>query len=113
LWHDFSDILIAPGFCGLFYLRHLSMPSIFRALFIEELEMSRICEVCGKGPRTGNTIVRRGLAKSKGGIGLHTTGITRRRYLPNLQKIRVVENGGVKTRRVCTSCIKAGKVSKV
>ncbi len=74
--------------------------------------MARICEICGKGLKTGNSIVRRGLPKSKGGIGLHTTGITRRRFLPNLQKMRVLENGGVKTKRVCTGCLRAGKVQK-
>jgi len=74
--------------------------------------MSRVCDICGKGPRTGNKIIRKGLAKKKGGIGLHTTGITRRRYLPNLQKIRIVINGGVCSKKVCTSCIKAGKVTK-
>jgi large subunit ribosomal protein L28 len=74
--------------------------------------MSRICEICGKAPRTGNRITRRGLAKKKGGIGLHTTGISRRRFTPNVQKIRVKENNGVRTRRVCTSCIKGGKVTK-
>jgi len=74
--------------------------------------MSRICYICGKGPRTGNTIVRRGLAKKKGGIGLHTTGITKRRFLPNIQRIRILENGGIRKRRVCTACIKAGKVVK-
>jgi large subunit ribosomal protein L28 len=74
--------------------------------------MSRVCEICGKSPTTGNRIVRRGLAKKKGGIGLHTTGITKRRFIPNIQKIRVSENGGVRTRRVCTSCIKAGKITK-
>lgn len=61
---------------------------------------------------TGNRIIRHGLRKCKGGIGLHTTGITRRRFLPNIQKIRVVENGGVKSKRICTSCLKAGKVTK-
>jgi large subunit ribosomal protein L28 len=74
--------------------------------------MSRVCEICGKSPTTGNRIVRRGLAKKKGGIGLHTTGITKRRFIPNIQRIRVSENGGVRTRRVCTSCIKAGKITK-
>lgn len=74
--------------------------------------MSMICEICGKGPRTGNKIVRRGLEKRKGGIGLHTTGVTRRRYLPNIQKIRVREKGGVRTRRVCAACIKRGKITK-
>jgi large subunit ribosomal protein L28 len=74
--------------------------------------MARVCEVCGKGVRSGNKIVRHGLQKSKGGIGLHTTGVTKRRFLPNLHKIRVAENGGVKRRRVCAACIKAGKVVK-
>ena len=70
------------------------------------------CEICKKGAKTGNRIIRHGLEKKKGGIGLHTTAVTRRRFLPNVQKIRVLENGGVKTRKVCTSCIKAGKVVK-
>jgi large subunit ribosomal protein L28 len=74
--------------------------------------MGRQCDICGKGVSRGNRIVRHGLAKKKGGIGLHTTGITRRRFLPNLQKIRVVENGGVLRRTVCARCIKSGKIVK-
>ncbi len=74
--------------------------------------MSRICDVCGKSPMYGNTIVRHGLAKAKGGIGLHTTGISRRRFLPNLQRVRVQENGRVLRKTVCARCIKAGKVVK-
>ncbi len=74
--------------------------------------MSKICELCGKGPVTGSRIVRHGLAKKKGGIGLHVTGVTRRRYLPNLQRVRVNENGTVLRRTVCTACIREGKVTK-
>ena len=74
--------------------------------------MSKICDICGKAPITGNTIVRRGRKKNVGGIGLHTTGITKRRFYPNLQKIRVRENGGVVRRRVCTACIKQGRIEK-
>lgn len=74
--------------------------------------MPRVCELCGKGAMTGNRIVRHGLAKKKGGIGLHTTGITRRRFEPNLHRIRVVENGTVRRRLVCASCIKKGGVRK-
>ena len=74
--------------------------------------MAKVCEVCGKGPSSGNTIVRHGLEKKKGGIGLHITGVTKRRFLPNLQRIRVSENGGVKRRQVCASCIKAGNIVK-
>lgn len=75
--------------------------------------MSRVCEICGKGPMTGNRIVRHGLAKFKGGIGLHTTGISKRRFLPNLQNVRVKSgNGSVNRMKVCASCIKQGKVVK-
>lgn len=74
--------------------------------------MARVCSICGKGPVTGNRIIRKGLPKKKGGIGLHTTGITRRRFLPNLQRVRVQEKGGVRKRLVCSSCLKAGKVVK-
>lgn len=75
--------------------------------------MAKKCDICGKGPRTGNRIIRKGLPKKKGGIGLHTTGITRRRFLPNLQKIRVSVDGSVRSRLVCSSCLKSGKVTKV
>lgn len=74
--------------------------------------MSRICEICGKGPLTGNKIVRHGLAKYKGGIGLHTTAVTRRRFLPNLQTVHAIANGTVRRMRVCTACIKHGRVTK-
>lgn len=74
--------------------------------------MARVCEICGKGPVSGNRIVRHGLEKVKGGIGLHITGITRRRFLPNLQRVRVSENGGVTRRTVCAACIKGDKIVK-
>lgn len=74
--------------------------------------MSKICEVCGKKPAAGRTIVRRGLAKSKGGVGQKITGITARRFLPNLKEVRVIANGTHKKIRVCVKCLKAGKVVK-
>ena len=74
--------------------------------------MARVCEICGKGPRVGNSIVRHGLAKYKGGIGMHTTGINKRRFLPNLQRVRVKEGVTPIRRVVCTSCLKQGKVTK-
>ncbi len=75
--------------------------------------MSKVCEICGKGPRAGNTIVRHGLAKYKGGIGLHTTGITKRRFMPNIQNVRAkLSDGSVSRMKVCASCIKQGKVVK-
>jgi large subunit ribosomal protein L28 len=74
--------------------------------------MAKVCDICGKGPMTGNRIIRRGLEKKKGGIGLHTTAVTSRRFLPNVQKLRVVENGSTRSRKVCMSCLKKGKVQK-
>ena len=74
--------------------------------------MARVCEICKKGILYGNTIVRHGLAKKKGGIGLHTTGVSRRVFRPNLHRVRVAEAGGVSRKVVCAACIKAGKVVK-
>jgi large subunit ribosomal protein L28 len=74
--------------------------------------MSRACEICGKTSMAGGIIVRHGLAKKKGGIGLHTTGISRRRFLPNVHRIRVREGGTVVRRIVCAACIKAGRIAK-
>ena len=74
--------------------------------------MSKICQICGKGPVAGRSIKRRGMAKAKGGVGKKTTGVSRRRFLPNLQSVKAIVNGTRKTIRVCTSCIQAGKVKK-
>jgi large subunit ribosomal protein L28 len=57
--------------------------------------MSKICEICGKKPVAGRTIVRRGLAKKKGGVGLKITGINPRRFLPNLKTVRAIAETGV------------------
>lgn len=62
--------------------------------------MARVCEVCGKGPMAGNNVS-------------HAHNTTKRRWLPNLQKIRTVDDKGtVKRKRVCTSCIRSGKIQK-
>ncbi len=74
--------------------------------------MPRVCEICGKGARAGNSIVRHGMEKRKGGIGLHTTGVNKRRFIPNLSRVRVKENGTTRRRNVCAACIKRGKVAK-
>ncbi len=73
----------------------------------------KICEICGKKPLTGRSIARRGMAKKKGGVGKKITGITRRRFLPNIQKVKArLTNGTVRRIKVCTACIQAGKVTK-
>lgn len=71
--------------------------------------MSRVCQVTGKRTRFGASIARRGLAKSKGGVGIKTTGVTKRTFKPNIQKIRVVmPDGTVERLRVSTKVIKTG-----
>ena len=74
--------------------------------------MSRVCYFTGKKPHMGKKITRRGIAKKSGGIGLKTTGITVRRFLPNLQTVKIVENGTVKKVRVAASYIKTGKITR-
>lgn len=74
--------------------------------------MSKSCEKCGKTTQVGNRIVRHGLAKKKGGIGLHTTGISRRRFMPNLQKVRILDKGTVRRCTICAQCLKNGLVQK-
>ena len=73
--------------------------------------MPRVCQTTGKRTRFGNRITRRGKAKREGGVGKKTTGISRRTFKPNLQKIRVVmPDGGIRRLRVATSVIKKGEV---
>lgn len=74
--------------------------------------MSRVCEICGKGPKAGGVIKRRGLAKKKGGVGSRVIAHNRRVFRPNIKKVRAWVNNGVKRVTVCTSCIQAGKVAK-
>lgn len=75
--------------------------------------MARVCQYSGKRPQVGNKVVRRGKAKREGGIGQNVTGISKRRWKPNLQTIRVIdENGRVKKVKVCARYIKAGKFTK-
>jgi large subunit ribosomal protein L28 len=61
--------------------------------------MSRVCEICGKKPLVGNNIS-------------HAHNVTKRRFNPNLQRVRMVYKGRVKKMVVCTKCIKSGQVVK-
>ncbi|MBN2102957.1 50S ribosomal protein L28 [bacterium] len=61
--------------------------------------MSRKCEICGKGPVTGNNVS-------------HAHNLTKRRWLPNLKKVRTKINGRTRRITVCTSCIRSGAINK-
>lgn len=75
--------------------------------------MARICEITGRGPRKGSIIWRSGKAKKLGGIGTHVTAITKRKFMPNLQRVKVLVDGEVRYMRVSTRAIKKGLVTKV
>ncbi len=61
--------------------------------------MSKICEICGKKPMTGCNVS-------------HAHNVTKRKFYPNLQRVRILLNGQVKKANVCTNCIKAGAITK-
>jgi large subunit ribosomal protein L28 len=61
--------------------------------------MSQRCDVCGKGPVVGHKIS-------------HAHNVTKRRWLPNLTSIRAVINGGTRRVKICTRCLRSGKVTK-
>lgn len=74
--------------------------------------MARICEITGRGPRKGSIIWRSGKPKKQGGIGTHITAITKRKFMPNLQRVKAVINGEVRYVRVSTRALKKGLVMK-
>jgi large subunit ribosomal protein L28 len=74
--------------------------------------MARTCDFCGKGTESGAQIARRGLPKKQGGIGLRITGVTKRKFKANIQRVDGVVNGVNKRVKICGRCIKAGKLIK-
>jgi len=61
--------------------------------------MARVCEVCDKRPQVGNNVS-------------HAHNKTKRRFLPNLQTVRAMIEGSVRRMRVCTRCIRSGRIEK-
>ena len=61
--------------------------------------MAKVCDVCGKKPMTGCNVS-------------HAHNKTKKVFNPNLQKVRAVQNGAVRSMKVCTRCIRSGKVVK-
>lgn len=61
--------------------------------------MSRVCDICGKGPSFGNNVS-------------HANNKTSRVWYPNLQKIKTIKSGTVRSVKVCTRCLRSGKVTK-
>lgn len=61
--------------------------------------MAKYCEVCKKGTMSGNIVS-------------HSHHNTRRSWAPNVQRVRVLENGTAVRKYVCTRCIRSGKIEK-
>jgi len=74
--------------------------------------MSNTCAICGKGRVEGGSITRRGLAKKKGGIGMHVVKNYKRTFMPNIQTVKAKTEHGTKKINVCVSCIRSGKIEK-
>ena len=66
---------------------------------LRRMTVAQRCEICGKGPAVGNNVS-------------HANNKTKRRWLPNLQRVRAKVAGSVKRLRVCTRCIRSGKIVK-
>jgi large subunit ribosomal protein L28 len=63
-------------------------------------DVARVCTICGKGPQFGHNIS-------------HSHRVTKRRFNPNLQKMRILHEGKVRRTYVCTRCLRTGRVQKV
>jgi large subunit ribosomal protein L28 len=74
--------------------------------------MSRVCYFTGKKTRAGRSIARRGRAKYLGGVGRKTTGITKRKFKPNIQRVRALIDGRVCRLKVSAKAIRMGLVVK-
>jgi len=62
--------------------------------------MGKVCAICGKKPQVGNNVS-------------HAHNVTKRRFNPNVHKMKISIDGCVKSAYVCTRCVKSGKVAKV
>ncbi|MCD7974936.1 MAG: 50S ribosomal protein L28 [Phascolarctobacterium sp.] len=61
--------------------------------------MAFVCEICGKGPISGNTVS-------------HSNRHSRHSWSPNIQRVRAIVDGKVKCVNVCTRCMRTGKVNR-
>ena len=74
--------------------------------------MSRVCHFTGKKTRAGRSIARRGKAKYLGGVGRKTTGTSKRKFKPNIQRVRALVDGTVCRIKVSAKAIRIGLVVK-
>ena len=91
----------------------LELAVILRGSLTKEKFMARICELTGKRPMKGSIIWRSGKSKKSGGIGTHITAITKRKFMPNLQRVKaLLPSGEVRYIRVTAAALKQCLVTK-
>jgi large subunit ribosomal protein L28 len=78
---------------------NISTPTAVGTLSSRGGIMARVCEICGKGVMVGNQIS-------------HAHNVSKRRWHPNLKDVRAKRNGGTVRVRVCTRCLRSGKIEK-
>jgi large subunit ribosomal protein L28 len=74
--------------------------------------MARKCYFTGKKTISGSSISRRGKAKYLGGVGRKVTGISKRKFKPNIQRVRAIIDGHVTRIRVSAKAIRMGLITK-
>lgn len=74
--------------------------------------MPRVCHFTGRKTSYGNQVTHRGKAKYLGGVGTKITGVTSRKFMPNIQKVRAVINGRIVRIKVSAKAIRNGMVVK-
>jgi large subunit ribosomal protein L28 len=74
--------------------------------------MPRVCYFTGKKTSFGNQVTHRGKAKYLGGVGTKVTGVTARKFRPNIQKVRAIIDGQVVRIKVSTKAIRSGMITK-
>ncbi|HTY45339.1 MAG TPA: 50S ribosomal protein L28 [Patescibacteria group bacterium] len=74
--------------------------------------MYKVCALCGKRPLAGKLVVRKGQYKKKGGTGSKIARVSMRKFLPNLQKMRILIEGHPRRVYVCAKCIKKGTINR-
>jgi large subunit ribosomal protein L28 len=90
-----------PSSFELFLDYGMILSYILRLEIFESVEkiMSKRCDICGKGPQVGNAVS-------------HAHNLTKKRWMPNLKKLRIMEGSASRHAYVCTKCLRAGKVVK-
>jgi large subunit ribosomal protein L28 len=74
----------------------------------QEYTVAAVCDICAKGPEFGHSVSRLG----KNAQVRRVKARVKRRFNPNIQRVRAVVNGTPKRLHVCTSCLKAGRVTR-